>query len=63
MPPMPAHPAMEALGKKETVRCVVARSASRVSNAEESRIATRWWGRPDREGWYLGFRLAKTIEP
>ena len=41
----------------------VARSASRVSNAEESRIARRRWWRPDREGWYLGFRLAKTIEP
>ena len=41
----------------------MARGGNGVSNAENSRIASRWSRRPDREQSYLGFRLAKTIEP
>lgn len=44
-----------------TVR--MARGGHIGSIPEFSRIPTRWVRRPDREENYIGFQLAKTIEP
>ena len=42
---------------------LMARGGHIGSNAELSRIPTRWRRQPDREYSYLGFRLAKIIQP
>ena len=52
-------------GAWEEGNCTIrmARGGHMRSNAELSRIPTRWRRLPDREENYIGFRLAKTIEP
>ena len=41
----------------------MARGGTLYSDAAQARIASRWRRQPDREVTYMGFRLAKTIEP